>query len=91
MARIKLPASCSARTCALRSIDTSRDFGIYTIFALYEYFGNTVGWDFQMALICKHSLNHKIPPFYVLYVVSGFDRHLHMYYCNHTPDYVLYL
>ena len=29
----------------------------FSVFALY--FGNTVGWDFQKALICKHSLNHK--------------------------------
>ena len=29
----------------------------FSVFAIY--FGNTCGWDFPKALICKHSLNHK--------------------------------
>ena len=66
----------------------------FSVFALRVYFGNTVGWDFQKALICKHSLNHKstcainpiaqcillrIQPFYVFTLYPNtFDRHLYL-------------
>ena len=38
---------------------TEKTATYFSVFALRVYFGNTVGWDFQKALICKHSLNHK--------------------------------